>query len=63
MFRKLMAPIRLRFKDTQDLIAALDLVERACLQPGKDDKIIADRKFAQLAMGRELIRRGVVFWA
>jgi hypothetical protein len=63
MFRKLLAPILLRFKHTQDLIAALDFLKLPRLQPGEDDSLIAEVKFAQLAMGRELIRRGVVFWA
>lgn len=59
MFRRLIAPIVLRFKDTDGLIAAMDLLER-----GRDRHVLSKVEIdtAMLLIARELIRRKVVFW-
>lgn len=60
MFRRFIAPIVLRFKETDGLIAAMDLLERG-RDRGAVSKAEIDR--AMLVIARELIRRKVVFWA
>lgn len=57
--RMFFASFLLRFKDTDGLIAALDMMERANANVlDKPDNL---RK-AKLKVAKELIRRGVVFW-
>jgi len=60
--RKLVAPIVLRFKDTDSLIAAMDLLERSHSNP-KSPVSKAELESAMIIIARELIRRKVVFWA
>jgi hypothetical protein len=61
MLRKLFAPIRVRFFKDDELLAALDMVERGYSNP----KCEVDKKELErmmIILGRELIRRKVVFW-
>ncbi len=62
MFRMMFAPIVLRFKDTDSLQAAMDLLERGYNNP-KSTVSKAEIEQAMLVIARELIRRKVVFWA
>ena len=59
MFRRLIAPFLLRFKDTDGLIEALTFLER-----GRDRHVVSQAEIdtAMLLIARELIRRRVVFW-
>lgn len=64
LFRKLTAPIVLRFQSTDDLQSAMWVLERR-LAEGEvagsktSEKMLQD---AMLIVARELIRRKVVFW-
>ncbi len=62
MVRKLIAPITLRFKSTDGLLAAMDMLERSYGNP-KLPVSKAELESAMLVLARELIRRKVVFWA
>ena len=59
MFRRFIAPIALRFKETNGLIAAMDMLER-----GRDRHVVSRTEIdtAMLLIARELIRRKVIFW-
>ena len=59
--RKLIAPIVLRFKDTDSLIAAMDMLERSHSNP-KSPVSNAELESAMIVIARELIRRKVIFW-
>ncbi len=61
MLRRLLAPIVLRFKDTDSLQAAMDLLERSYRNP-KCTVSNVEIEQAMLVIGRELIRRKIVFW-
>jgi hypothetical protein len=62
MIRRLIAPLALRFKDTDSLIAAMDMLERGYNRSNPPvSKVELER--AMLLIARELIRRRVVFWA
>ncbi len=60
--RKLIAPITLRFKSTDGLLAAMNMLERGHSNP-KCTVSKAELESAMLALARELIRRKVIFWA
>lgn len=60
--RTLIAPIKLRFKSTDGLLAAMDMLERSYGNP-KSPVSKAELESAMLVLARELIRRKVVFWA
>lgn len=59
MFRRFIAPIVLRFKETDGLIAAMDMLKR-----GRDRHVVSKDEIdkAMLLIARELIRRKVIFW-
>lgn len=61
MFRKLIAPIRLRFHSTESLLDALDMLERSYTGP-KSSIPKAELERALCVIARELIRRKVIFW-
>jgi hypothetical protein len=61
MLRKWFAPITVRFFKTDALLATLDMVEQGynnpeCEVPRKEIERV------MLVLGRELIRRKVIFW-
>ena len=61
MLRKLFAPIVLRFHSTESLLAALDMVERS--YTGQKSSVSeAELEFALRVIGRERLRREVIFW-
>jgi hypothetical protein len=63
LIRKLIAPIALRFKDTDSLIEAMHLLERGKLVPKQKGGVpLTTIDDAMLIIARELIRRKVVFW-
>jgi hypothetical protein len=61
VFRKLIAPIVLRFKDTDSLLDAMDMLERSYCNP-KSTVSKAELEFGMRVIARELIRRKVIFW-
>jgi len=61
MVRKLVAPITLRFKSTDDLLAAMDMIDYSYGNP-KSPVSKSELESAMLVIARELIRRKVVFW-
>ena len=61
MFRKLIAPIVLRFKDTDSLISAMVMLERGYRNP-KSTVPKAELEFGMRVIARELLRRKVIFW-
>ncbi len=60
--RKLIAPITLRFRSTDALLAAMDMLERSHNNP-KSSVSNAELESAMIIIARELIRRKVIFWA
>jgi hypothetical protein len=60
--RRLIAPIVLRFKGTDSLLAAMDMLERSHNNP-KSPVSKAELESAMIIIARELIRRKVIFWA
>ena len=60
--RKLIAPITLRFKSTEGLLDAMDMLEYSYGSP-KSPVSKAELESAMFLIARELIRRKVVFWA
>ncbi len=61
MLRRLFTPFALRFQPTDSLQAALDLLERSYHNP-KCTVSKVEIEQAMLVIGRELIRRKIVFW-
>lgn len=59
--RKLFAPVIVRFSKTDALIDALDMVERGYINP-KCEVPREELERMLLVLGRELIRRKVIFW-
>ena len=60
--RKMIAPITLRFKSTDGLLAAMNMLEYSYDNP-KSSVSKVELESAMLLLARELIRRKVVFWA
>lgn len=61
--RFMIAPITVRFLDTEDLLVTLSVLERA-IEIKKGDKAFVKRTAkAERLIARELIRRRVRFWA
>ena len=61
MLRRLFTPIALRFQPTDSMIDAMDLLERSYRNP-KCTVSKVEIEQAMLVIGRELIRRKIVFW-
>ena len=61
MFRKMIAGIKMRFMDTDDLLATMNLLDRG-LKADASNVVAADHRFARLVIAGELIRRGIIFW-
>ena len=61
MLRRIIAPLVLRFKDTDALLDALELLERGYRNPKCSvNKVELERGMRVIA--KELIRRKVIFW-
>ena len=61
MIRRLIAPIVLRFHSTDALLDALDLLERGYGNP-KCTVHKVELEYGMRVIGRELLRRKVIFW-
>lgn len=62
MFRRLIAPIVLRFHSTEALLDALDLVERGYRSPKFEESSKKELEYGMRVIAKELIRRKVIFW-
>lgn len=61
MLRRIIAPLVLRFKDTDSLLDAMDLLERGYRNPKCTvSKVELER--AMRVIAKELLRRKVIFW-
>jgi len=63
--RELFSPITVRFMDTDDLMATMEMMELIANKPWleRNDDTDALAKRMQILIGRELLRRGVRFWS
>ena len=62
MFRRLIAPIVLRFHSTDGLLAAMDMLERAYRSPKYEESSKKELERGMRVIAKELIRRKVIFW-
>lgn len=62
MFRKLIAPIVIRFQPTDGLLDAIDMLEYGYRSPKYEQISKKEFERVMLVIARELVRRKVIFW-
>lgn len=62
MFRRLIAPIVIRFQPTEGLLDAMDLLERGYRSPKYEESSKKELERCMRLIAKELIRRKVIFW-
>ena len=62
IFRRIFAPIALRFQDTDALLDALDVLGRARDAKNLRPDLRTTANQGEIMIARELVRRNVCFW-
>jgi hypothetical protein len=60
--KRLLMKIKLRGFTEDDLLAALDMIDRADRDKLNNEKTWKNSQMARFLIAGELVRRGVVFW-